>query len=1199
MVRIWTNFFRIVCALLTFSGASAFALNDAAQTFTLDGQLFQAGTTTPLLDSNAKLKIQILDPAKKCILYEEQQSVNTVPSGGYFTVQVGSAFPNAKRTANDSGTAMGAIFQNVAPITGVSVPSQTCTAGTYTPVAGDTRYFRITVTPSATNVADTLSPDMIMDSVPSALVAQSVQGVEKAGILQVQNDASTVLTQSNAANIFSTTNYPALVALLNGSSTQYIPSTPTSAPNFNGQRLTNLANPTSAQDAATMAYADSKLGGKTVDVLGVGAGVGGGDTLLWDATLNKWYAAPGGSVSRVASGNGLTGGPITSSGTLAVDVGTTANKILQLNSLAQIPAVDGSLVTNLNASRIGTRSVASTAPGAGQILGWNTTTTQWEPQTSPAITSLTTDVVATGPGAAVATIQPNAITSAKINNVGNVINRLLITDATTGSTVTYATCAPGQVLTWSASGWGCASVTSFLGTTGVGAGTYGSSAVVPQITVDAQGRVTALTNVNIAFPVSSVAGRTGAVVLNAADIGGLGTAATKDVGTGTGNVLQLNASSQIPAVDGSLLTNVNAVQLQSRNVASTLPTNGQVLGWNNSASRWEPLSTAVGSVTSVGSGNGLTGGPITSSGSLAVDVGTTANKILQLNTLAQIPAVDGSLLSNLNASRLQGRPLAATAPANGQMVGWNSTSAQWEPMSAGVGSVLSVSSGAGLLGGPITSSGTLKVDVGTAANQIVQLNSVAQLPNVDGSLLSNVNAAKLATRTIASTLPTIGQFLGWNNTTSQWEPMPTLSGTVTNVSSGAGLLGGPITSNGTLKVDVGTAANQIVQLTSLALLPAVDGSLLTNLNASRIATRTVAATLPTNGQILTWNTTTTQWEPQTNSVAGGFINGGNTFGANSTLGNKDAFKLGFITNNTTAMTLDSSGNVGIGTTSPSGTLEVQGGTGAASTAGTDIKIFAQAGGSAANGGFLRLSAGNGGTGNQNGGDVYLLPGNGTGTATSGTVWTKQLSVIGNAVQYVPSGAQTTPTATSKNGANNFQIRSSTSQDDNTMLISFLGTNQNGNAQNAYMGAVSVTGNTNYTPALVFGQQTGSNSYAESMRIDYNGMVGIGTTSPGATLDVKGHIANSGTAATVGTCGTSPAISGNDTRGIVTLGTGSPTACTVTFNAAYTSSPHCVITPYGGDAGAIRWWITASTTALVMNFTATPTASQQFEYHCMQ
>ncbi|MBS1970490.1 MAG: tail fiber domain-containing protein [Bdellovibrionales bacterium] len=59
------------------------------------------------------------------------------------------------------------------------------------------------------------------------------------------------------------------------------------------------------------------------------------------------------------------------------------------------------------------------------------------------------------------------------------------------------------------------------------------------------------------------------------------------------------------------------------------------------------------------------------------------------------------------------------------------------------------------------------------------------------------------------------------------------------------------------------------------------------------------------------------------SSANGYVNGGNTFGANATVGLNDAFKLGFKTNNTTQMTLDSNGNLGVGTASPWRKLHVQ------------------------------------------------------------------------------------------------------------------------------------------------------------------------------------------------------------------------------------------------------------------------------------
>jgi hypothetical protein len=65
----------------------------------------------------------------------------------------------------------------------------------------------------------------------------------------------------------------------------------------------------------------------------------------------------------------------------------------------------------------------------------------------------------------------------------------------------------------------------------------------------------------------------------------------------------------------------------------------------------------------------------------------------------------------------------------------------------------------------------------------------------------------------------------------------------------------------------------------------------------------------------------------------------------------------------------STGNVGIGTMSPAGTLDVEGGTAAASTNGSTINIVAQ----------------NAGTSNQNGGSIFLTSGAGTGTGGPGYV----------------------------------------------------------------------------------------------------------------------------------------------------------------------------------------------------------------------
>ncbi len=204
-------FFFLKAALCLASG-------EAPNTFSLSGTIFNApNSSTPLLDSNITLRVQILDPAKTCVLYDEQQTVDTSATNGVFAIRVGSSTGAAKRIfagSLDPSLTMANVFQNVTAMAG---GGGGCGGATYTPAAGDIRYLRVIVTPNG-SVADTLSPDIQLGAIPAALTAEraeNLQGLARTDVLQIGTTAN--LTQANVENVFSVANYPILTGLLGGS----------------------------------------------------------------------------------------------------------------------------------------------------------------------------------------------------------------------------------------------------------------------------------------------------------------------------------------------------------------------------------------------------------------------------------------------------------------------------------------------------------------------------------------------------------------------------------------------------------------------------------------------------------------------------------------------------------------------------------------------------------------------------------------------------------------------------------------------------------------------------------------------------------------------------------------------------------------------------------------------------------------------
>ena len=135
----------------------------------------------------------------------------------------------------------------------------------------------------------------------------------------------------------------------------------TSAQSLGSNKLTFVADPAAAQDAATKNYADTKLFGKTGTAPAAGQD---GQSLRWNNASLAWeyFANSTGSVTSVASGTGLTGGPITTNGTISLasttvtagSYGTsTSIPALTVDAQGRLTAVTSLAIPSANTSTTG------------------------------------------------------------------------------------------------------------------------------------------------------------------------------------------------------------------------------------------------------------------------------------------------------------------------------------------------------------------------------------------------------------------------------------------------------------------------------------------------------------------------------------------------------------------------------------------------------------------------------------------------------------------------------------------------------------------------------------------------------------------------------------------------------------------------------------------------------------------------------
>ena len=862
-------YFATVIAVLVSGFSTARAQGPA--TFSYEGVITDTNGY-PLEAASVLFTLQVTSPNGQCVLYEEQQTQNMTGSAGHFTLWLGQGtLTTGAGNQNPNPTIpFASVFSNLKPFV-----TATCPGGGYTPAAGDTR--RVTIAFNDGTTTTVMSPSISIGSSPYAMEADSLQGKKPVDFIQA-NTSTAAVTQSNLESVFNNAaSVTQLQALIAGTSVEYAKSSTTSG---TSTTVSSGSPPAPAQGAIWFDTTTGKLS-------------------FFDGTAAQSVGTSGGSVSSVTAGSGLTGGTITTSGTISMPTVGTAGTYAKVTTDSQgrvtagAPLVAGDIPT-LDASKLTTGTFASamipsgtdstklplaggTMTGAISMGGQNLTSvgyitiagshylglgTYTDSAEATLIGTLntsyagvtwfntTSNQVKYWNGSAALALASNGQTATVASGGTGVTsltpNGLLMANPS-GTAVTSSVCASGQAFVSNGTAFSCTAVST--STTGFVNGGNSFTA-------------TGVLGTNDGYPLMLKSGGTTALTIVPSGYVGVGT-------TAPGSALDLRGTLRF---EGST-SGYSGLQSPSTggNVTWTLPAAdgavGNVLSTNGAGTlSW--IAGSSGTVTSVATGAGLTGGPISTAG--VISLAPIANNTLHANVSGSSAAPVATTLTSLIDSSIasaqgsilyrNGSTWSALNPGtSGQVLQTGGAAANPSWATPAVGTVtlvgLSLPSIFAVANSPVTSAGTI---TGSLVTQTA--NTVFAGPSSGGAVTPTFRALASAD------LPTVLVAQGGTGVTS-------------------------LTPNGILMAN-GTGSS-------------------------------VTAAVCSAGQAYISNGTAFACTAVPNP-AFTFVNGGNAFGAAENIGSNDAFPLRLVTSGAARMTILPTGNIGVGTATPSVQFEIDG-----------------------------------------------------------------------------------------------------------------------------------------------------------------------------------------------------------------------------------------------------------------------------------